>query len=206
MYSVVLLAAMSTPGDATAFGKKGGCYGGAACYGTVSYGCTGVASCYGCTGMGSCYGSTIVVGAGCHGASCYGAACYGAACYGSSCYGASCFGSSCYGGCGGKAKGGFLGLRGGKHSCHGGSSCYGSCFGSCYGGCQGSGVVVGAGCYGSGCYGVPGGGCGGVIVVPSTGGTEVKPEVKPKAETKPAGAASALPAAPMPEFGASRVD
>jgi len=84
MYSIVLLAAMSTGAEGPAFGHGNGCWLDSCCpmrYGWVSCGCHGWGSgCYGCFG-------------GCHG--CWGG-CYG--CYGScfGCYGG-CYGSSCHG-------------------------------------------------------------------------------------------------------------
>lgn len=90
MYSVVMMAALATGGDAAnchwhcrgdCCGCYGGCYGSCyGCYGWYNGACTG--SCYGCYGCqgfsygcGGCYGCY-----GCHG--CYG--CYG--CYGYSSY------------------------------------------------------------------------------------------------------------------------
>jgi uncharacterized protein (TIGR03000 family) len=87
MYSVVMMAALATGGDAAnchwhcrgdGCGCYGGCYGSCyGCYGWYNGACTG--SCYGCYG---CQGFTYNCGGcyGCHG--CYG--CYG--CYGSSSY------------------------------------------------------------------------------------------------------------------------
>jgi uncharacterized protein (TIGR03000 family) len=84
MYSVILMAAMTTAGEAPDCWFKGGChgcYGG--CYGSCNGGCYG---CYGCSGgWGSCWGGCYGcygwgTSYGCHG--CYG--CWG--CYGS-CYG-----------------------------------------------------------------------------------------------------------------------
>jgi len=128
MYSLLLMTAMTTGGDAAAFGGRlfGGCHG--CCGGVVSY------SCYGsCTGS-SCSGCCGGVAYGCCGGSCYG-----------SCTG--CWGSSCHGCCGG-GRGVFGGLFHHK-SCHG---CSGwSCSGCCGGGCWGGGCC-GGGCYG-GCYG-----------------------------------------------------
>ena len=64
MYSVILMAALSTSGpDAVAFGRHGGCHG-CHCYGgcySYSYYCWG--GCY-----GGCYGSCM----GCYGAYSYG--------------------------------------------------------------------------------------------------------------------------------------
>ncbi len=88
MYSIVLLAAMSTSADLPAFGhhRCHGCYGCYSC-GCYSYGCYG-----GCYGGCGCYGGY----SGCCG--CYGgySGCYG--CYGG--YSGCCGGySGCWGGC-----------------------------------------------------------------------------------------------------------
>jgi uncharacterized protein (TIGR03000 family) len=93
MYSVVLLAAMTTATETPdCWFRGGGCHG---CYGGSCYGGY-YGSCY-----GSCYG-------GCYGSSCWGSSCYG--CYGG-CYGCwggwghsygchGCYGCwGCYGGC-----------------------------------------------------------------------------------------------------------
>jgi uncharacterized protein (TIGR03000 family) len=87
MYSMVLMAALSTGTDMPDWGHRWGCHG---CWGGC-YGCCG--GCYGC--WGGCYGCW----GGCYGySSCYG--CYGCCggCYG--CYGCcgGCYG--CYGGYG----------------------------------------------------------------------------------------------------------
>jgi uncharacterized protein (TIGR03000 family) len=102
MYSMVLMAALTTGTSAPDcwfhnHGCNGGCYGGGACYGGGcyggcyggscygrSYGCYGsyAYGCYGCSGGYGCWGASY----GCHGSyACHG--CYG--CWG--CYG-------CYGG------------------------------------------------------------------------------------------------------------
>lgn len=85
MYSIVLMAALTTGVDVPDMGRRGGCCGGG-CYGS----CYG--SCYGCCG-GGCYGGGRHHGR--HGG-CYG--CQGYSCCG--CYGGvvttSCYG--CYGG------------------------------------------------------------------------------------------------------------
>jgi uncharacterized protein (TIGR03000 family) len=90
MYSVVLMAALTTGGTTPDWGWRnngcnGGCYGG--CQGIGwrrSHGCSG--GCYGC--YGGCYGS-------CYGG-CYGGAVMSySACYG--CYGGTMW--SCHGGC-----------------------------------------------------------------------------------------------------------
>ena len=84
MYSVVLMAALSTGGEMPAFGHRGGCCG---CYG----GCWG--GCYGCSG--------------CWGGGCWGGGCRGwhGGCRGGwgGCWGCSgCWGcGGCYGGWGG---------------------------------------------------------------------------------------------------------
>jgi uncharacterized protein (TIGR03000 family) len=88
MYSVIVMAALSTGGDVAnchwRHGDCNGCYGG--CYGS-GYGCSGW---YNGTCYGSCYG-----GYGCHGFSYGCSGCWGG-CYG--CYGG-CWGG-CYGGAG----------------------------------------------------------------------------------------------------------
>jgi uncharacterized protein (TIGR03000 family) len=101
MYSIVLMAAMTTGAEVPDLGGRrchgcsGGCYGG--CYG--GWGCYGG----GCSGGWGCYGG------GCHGGrrnrcsggwGCYGGGCYGGGCYGGGCYG-SYFGGCYYGGYGG---------------------------------------------------------------------------------------------------------
>jgi uncharacterized protein (TIGR03000 family) len=97
MYSLVMMAALSTGTNAPAHWFSHGCHGCWSCFGCSGcygncFGCYG--SCYG--GWGSCHGCwSISIGCrgGCYG--CYGsyASCYG--CYGS-CYG--CYGVGCYGG------------------------------------------------------------------------------------------------------------
>jgi uncharacterized protein (TIGR03000 family) len=105
MYSMVLMAALTTGTDAPDHWLRGhGCCGGG-CYGST---CTG----YSC--RGSCGGS------GCSGS--YG--CYGSHAYG--CYG-SCWGSS-YGSCWGSAS--YSAYAG--YSCHGCYGCWG-CYGCCGG-------------------------------------------------------------------------
>jgi uncharacterized protein (TIGR03000 family) len=85
MYSLVLMAALTTGGEAPAWFFRHGCHGCHGCYG----GCFG---CHGCWGGGwSCGG-------------CYGGGCYG--CYGGG-YG------GCYGGCYGCYGGGYGGWYGG---------------------------------------------------------------------------------------------
>ncbi len=124
MYSVILMAAMTTPAEVPTFGRlfRGGCVG-YACNGCT--GCVGYA-CNGCTGS-ACHGGLTMVP------------------YGYS-VGYACGGC---GGCGGR----FLGWRAGCwsdggwrvwFSCHGAGACHGYAY---------AGVSYGfAGCYGS-CYG-----------------------------------------------------
>lgn len=84
MYSVVLMAALTTAGEAPACHWRGGCCGCSGSYYSCSGGCYG-GGCSGCWGgCSGCWGGGYSYG--CHG-------CYGG-CYGS-CYG-SCYG--CYGG------------------------------------------------------------------------------------------------------------
>jgi uncharacterized protein (TIGR03000 family) len=90
MYSVVLMAALTTGVDLPDRGRHGGCCG---CYG----GCMG---CYGGGGM-SCYGG----GMGCYGG--------GMGCYGGG-------GMGCYGGGGMGCYGGGMGMMGGGMGCYGG--------------------------------------------------------------------------------------
>ena len=145
MYSVVLMAALATGGNAPAFhhhGCHGGCYG---CYGGC-YGSWG--GCYG--SYGGCYGCY-----GCHGCwgGCYG--CYGGW-YNGGCWG-SCYGGWYNGGCWGSCYGYYGG-------CYGGYSCYG-CYGgySCYGGYGFSDYAPG--------YAVPAGPGGPEKVMPPDGTT-----------------------------------
>jgi uncharacterized protein (TIGR03000 family) len=122
MYSLLLMTAMTTGGDAPAFGgRSAGCHG-----------CNGAVVSYGCAG--ACYGG------GCYGGSCYGGSCNG--CNGSSCHG---FGGSCNG-CWGSSSHGCNGS-----SCHGGygptyyhQGCYGSMApnGGCYGGVPVAPVIM----------------------------------------------------------------
>jgi uncharacterized protein (TIGR03000 family) len=130
MYSVILMAAMTTPADVPSFGRlfRGGCVG--SCVGCTGFsGCVGYA-CGGC--VGSCAGCTGCVGSACSG--CAGVVPNGYAC----------------GGCGGR----FLGWRAGCwsdggwrvwFSCHGSGACHGYAyaglsygFAGCYGSCTGS--------------------------------------------------------------------
>lgn len=139
MYSMVLMAALTTAPDATAFGR--GCYGGCG-------GCTGAVVSVGCTG---CTGPVVSVGGSCYGSGCY-----------SSCTG--CGGGGLFGLRGRFA--GFLGGRGCHSSCHGacygscygsgcyssscvGSSCFGSCHSACYGGFPVNPINPTTACYGS---------------------------------------------------------
>ena len=99
MYSLVVMAALTTGGEAPDCFGHGGCYGGGgSCLGC--YGCWGYGGCYGygCSGSGyggcwGCYGSYNYSSYGCHG--CYGCSgCYGS-CYG--CWGChGCWGYSGY--------------------------------------------------------------------------------------------------------------
>jgi len=147
MYTMLMMMAVSSGGEASAFGgHKKGCDGGS-CTGTVvAASCQG-SSCTGGSGFlglkahfakhGSCTGSSCtgtVVAASCTGASCTGASCTGAT------VAASCQGSSCTGGSG------FLGLKAhfAKHksSCQG-SSCTGTVVvASCVGGTVAPAAVV----------------------------------------------------------------
>lgn len=121
MYSMVLMAAMATPADAEAFGKRGGCNGG----------CTGyVAGCTGCNGYsGGCSGYSY----GCCGGTSYSYGC--------------CGGSSCHGG----RSGGFLGRRHkhSSNGCCGGYVPSGCCGGGYIpSGCCGGGYIPSSGCCG----------------------------------------------------------
>ena len=120
MYSVVLMAALTSSAATPDWCNFGGFCGGSGFCGR-SYGCCGGTN-YGCCG-GSCWGNGSCSG-------CYGV--YGGAC-GGSCSGWGCWGScnGCCGGCWGSCNG-----------CCGG--CWGSCCGGCWGSCSGCG-----GCYGS---------------------------------------------------------
>ena len=72
MYSVVLMAALTTGGETPAFGRHGchGCYG---CYGCCG-GCWGCYGCYGCYGCHGCWGCC----GGCYGCGgCWGGGYYG---------------------------------------------------------------------------------------------------------------------------------
>ena len=83
MYSVVLLAALTTGAETPSFGWRHGCHGwGGGCHGGYGWGgCCG--GCYGgCRGCNGCYGGGCYGGWGCYGG-CRGYGWYG--CYG--CYG-----------------------------------------------------------------------------------------------------------------------
>jgi len=120
MYSVVLLMALTSGGDAPALGGRGGC-------------CGGYGGCYGCSG--GCHGG----GHGCRGGHHRSHGCCGgySGCYG--CYGGN-FG--CSGGCYGSGHG----CRGGHHRSHGCCGCCGGSYGGNYG-CYG-GNFGGLGCVG----------------------------------------------------------
>ncbi len=123
MYSMVLMMALTTGGEAPAFG-----------HGEVVY-----SSC-----CGGCCGGTVVESSCCGG-------CCGGTVVTSSCCGGCCGWSSCCGGCcggGHKLFSGFGGWFKHKHSCCGGC-CGGS---SCCGGCCG-GTVISSGCCGGCCGG-----------------------------------------------------
>ena len=115
MYSMILMAALTTGADTPDIGRRGGGCGG--CYG----GCYG-GGCYG----GGCYGGGGRMRGGRRGGGCHG--CYGGYAYG--CYG------GCYGGWGGCYGGGMVygGCYGGWGGCYGGGMGYGGCYGGCYGG------------------------------------------------------------------------
>jgi uncharacterized protein (TIGR03000 family) len=109
MYSVVLMAALTTGVDLPDFGRRGGCHG---CRGGCYGGCWGGGYGYGCMG---CYGGSGMGYGGCMG--CYGGSGMGyGGCMG--CYGGSGMGyggcMGCYGGCyGGYGYGGGMGIAGG---------------------------------------------------------------------------------------------
>jgi uncharacterized protein (TIGR03000 family) len=79
MYSMVLMAALTTGTNAPDCGLLRGC-------GHASY------SCAGCTGCSGCQGA-------CYGGGCYGGGCYGSGYY-NGCYGGGCYGCWGYGGAG----------------------------------------------------------------------------------------------------------
>ncbi len=106
MYSVVLMMALTSGGDAPAWGRGcSGCYGGCfGCYGGYSCGgsCHGRKhGCCGCSGgcwgggSGGCHGRKHGC-CGCHGG--YYGGCYGGGCYGGACFGGACSGGACFGG------------------------------------------------------------------------------------------------------------
>lgn len=106
MYSIVLMAALSTSGEVPDFGRRHGCSGG--CYGGGWSGChRGWSGCCGGGGWGGCSGG------GCWGGcsrGCWGG-CYGGGYVSSGCYG-SCWGGGCWGGgsmTGGGWGGGYVG-------------------------------------------------------------------------------------------------
>lgn len=88
MYSIVLMAALTTGAAEPGFGWRCGCHGNSACAGC--YGCGGGYGCGGCYGYGGCYGGYGAVAC----CSCYGASAYNGYGY---CYGA-CYGGYCMGG------------------------------------------------------------------------------------------------------------
>jgi uncharacterized protein (TIGR03000 family) len=104
MYSIVLMAALTTGGEVPDFGGRRchGCYGGGYCSGYGGGGCYGGNGGFGCHG---CYGGWARYGGwgGCYGGwgGCYGGwgGCYGG-CYGGGygCYGGGCYGGGYYGG------------------------------------------------------------------------------------------------------------
>jgi len=100
MYSVVLMAALTTTPAVPDWGRRGGgcmgCYACSGCYGGWGYGCSGCSGCWGCYGYG-CYG-------GCYGGGYMYPAYASSGCsgyYGYGCYGGGCYGYGCYGGCNG---------------------------------------------------------------------------------------------------------
>jgi len=112
MYSVVLMAALTTGTASEAWCFRGGCYGGG-CYG---------GGCYG----GGCWGGGWGGGGGWAGANyngCYGWAYSG--CYGGSYYNSSCYGYAYGGGLAGAYGNGHHGAYGGGWNCYGGYTCYG---------------------------------------------------------------------------------
>jgi uncharacterized protein (TIGR03000 family) len=133
MYSIVMMAAMTTAPETPEFffkNKGGGCNG---CYGGGCYGSCYGSGCYGAGwGYGGCYG-----GGGCFGARAYG----GHAFVGSGCHGA--YAGGC-GGCGGYAAG---------YYAPGGPAVTGYGGGGYYYGPGGPGVGVGVGVNGAGATG-----------------------------------------------------
>jgi len=132
MYSIVVMAALTTGGEAPDFGRRGGGHGGGSCCGS------GYASggCYGGGGYGGGY-------RGCH--SSWGGG-YGG------CSGGGYGGG--YGGCsGGGYGGGYGGCTGGYGGGYGG--CTGGGYGGGYGGCYGGGMYGAVVPSGYGSYGTP---------------------------------------------------
>jgi len=123
MYSVVLMAALTTGGETPDIGRRGGCHGcQGGCYGGRSHGRRG-GGCCGCGGgYGGCYGGGYSCGGG-----------YGG------CYGG---GWSCGGGYGGMSCGGGYG---GGWSCGGGvvAGCWGGAAHAPAAGCWGGAVAPG---------------------------------------------------------------
>jgi uncharacterized protein (TIGR03000 family) len=161
MYSVVLMAAITTGTATPDFGhRRGGCHGcfsSFGCHGCSGggWGCSGGWGCNGCSGIWTCSGGWGHHGAGYHGG--WG----GSACWG--CYG-------CYGGAG--WGGPYAGYGHGTYveycaGCYGGGGYCAGCYGfggycaGCYGGCGG-----GWGCAGWGCHGC----AGGAVVCSCAGG------------------------------------
>ena len=144
MYTMLMMMAVTSGGEASAFGGRNKGCDGNSCTGAVV-----VASCQGssCTGGSGFLGlKAHFAKKGCDGSSCQGSSCTGtvvaASCTGSSCTGAtvvgSCTGSSCQGSsCTGGS--GFLGLK--AHFAKHKSSCQGSS-------CTGTVVVAPASCVG----------------------------------------------------------
>src|SRR5438876_933175 len=94
MYSIVMVAAMTAaPETPDFFCKKGGCYGGGACYGYSCGGCYGGYSCGGCCG-GLGYGGGC---GGCWGCDGYATTSSCMGCCGG-CYGGYAFSGCCGGG------------------------------------------------------------------------------------------------------------
>jgi len=106
MYTLVMMAALTTNANAPAWGCRGCCHGCWGCFGCWG-GCRGCHGCWGgCRGCAGCYGCT-----GCSGCYASWGACYGGC--------AGCYGG--YGGCYG-CYGGYAGYASGCHGCYGGSA------------------------------------------------------------------------------------
>ncbi len=135
MYSVVLMAALTTGAASEGCHWGGGCHG---CWGGGWGGCHG---CYG-GGYGGCYGGGYSHG-------CWG--CYGGGYYNYACYGGGCLGW----GSGGAYMGGGYGVYG-CAGCYGGWSCYGGGY-SCVGGYYSPYHVMPGAPGGPGMPGAPGG-------------------------------------------------